>query len=765
MKKYVISLACLVFAIAFLAGNASAVTINTASCSRSDVQSAVNSANDGDTVNIPAGDCTWTSYVAVAHEITIKGAGVGNTIIHRFGFMVNHGVDNFRITGFTFDGDGASSSSNWGGTSQAAIKLGQSYGDTGNKDFRIDHNRFEDYREPGSSQGTGVLTIIIWGFSYGVIDHNDFYDCRGEVISYQADGAPAFSRPGIGGYTNGAVFVEDNSFRLSSNDYGDALNAVDGNSGARFVIRHNTVTDSATSMWYDPWEIHGHCFGGNRYGEGGYSMEIYDNTYTSSYASTGIQKNFAVPRGGTGVIYSNTVTGSFTYDIRLINYRSFQDCTYGGLCEENEGYPCLEQIGASQGDYYIWDNTRNGNPFNVYINDWGDQREHIQLNRDYWRSAPPGGYTPYPYPHPLTMGGGATTGCGDDACASDESCKSCPADCGNCPSPSTSLTNSNTMTSNSDNFASNRQVENLWDGSTSTADDSCTSGNTGISSFWVEFDLGKEYDLTSARLFGDTTGTWISRTWQLQYKVNTTDSWTTAFSGINAFIDGWSNQSISVTARYVRVEVFSDTGATQARELELYGTPLRLNYTTLCNNNTFIASSENFRSDNPPDNLWDGCLESTSECSSGNSGISSFWLEFDFGDVYDLTSARLFGDSIGDWVSKTWQLQFKLNPTDSWTTAFSNANAFFNDWSEHSLDSKARYARAEVFSDTGSTQAIELEIYGTLSTGSSCNSLADSNSDRVISISELINYISQWKSGSVTIGNLIDAIGKWKSGC
>jgi hypothetical protein len=49
--------------------------------------------------------------------------------------------------------------------------------------------------------------------------------------------------------------------------------------------------------------------------------------------------------------------------------------------------------------------------------------------------------------------------------------------------------------------------------------------------------------------------------------------------------------------------------------------------------------------------------------------------------------------------------------------------------------------------------------------GSSCNSLADFNSDGVISISELINYISQWKAGSVTISSLIDAIGKWKSGC
>jgi hypothetical protein len=42
---------------------------------------------------------------------------------------------------------------------------------------------------------------------------------------------------------------------------------------------------------------------------------------------------------------------------------------------------------------------------------------------------------------------------------------------------------------------------------------------------------------------------------------------------------------------------------------------------------------------------------------------------------------------------------------------------------------------------------------------------SDSNSDGIVTISELIDYISQWKIGNVSISNLIDAIGKWKSGC
>jgi len=42
---------------------------------------------------------------------------------------------------------------------------------------------------------------------------------------------------------------------------------------------------------------------------------------------------------------------------------------------------------------------------------------------------------------------------------------------------------------------------------------------------------------------------------------------------------------------------------------------------------------------------------------------------------------------------------------------------------------------------------------------------ADDNSNGVVSINELIDYIGEWKLGNVLIGDLIDTIGKWKSGC
>src|SRR5207249_6557520 len=138
-----------------------------------------------------------------------------------------------------------------------------------------------------------------------------------------------------------------------------------------------------------------------------------------------------------------------------------------------------------------------------------------------------------------------------------------------------SLANPKTMIRNSANFYKANPVQHLWNRSWTTSALS-TAGGMGIGSFWMEFDFGALYNLTSARLFGDAKGTWWSKSWTLQYKLNPSDPWSTAFSGINAFFNNWSTQQLSTTARYVRVEVFGNpaTGDTEARELQIYGTPL-----------------------------------------------------------------------------------------------------------------------------------------------------------------------------------------------
>ena len=42
---------------------------------------------------------------------------------------------------------------------------------------------------------------------------------------------------------------------------------------------------------------------------------------------------------------------------------------------------------------------------------------------------------------------------------------------------------------------------------------------------------------------------------------------------------------------------------------------------------------------------------------------------------------------------------------------------------------------------------------------------ADTSGDNIVDIIELMNYIGEWKSGSVTITELMNGIGEWKNGC
>src|SRR4029078_2447710 len=68
---------------------ASAATISAPSCSNTDVQAAVNRANDGDVVTVPAGNCTWASHVGLENKnIWVRGAGIGQTVITRNGEYV-----------------------------------------------------------------------------------------------------------------------------------------------------------------------------------------------------------------------------------------------------------------------------------------------------------------------------------------------------------------------------------------------------------------------------------------------------------------------------------------------------------------------------------------------------------------------------------------------------------------------------------------------------------------------------------------------------
>lgn len=384
-------------------------TIDAESCSQPHVQGAVDSAMDGDLVLVPPGRCRWTSPVFTnGTAVTIQGSGIDRTTIvdgtgndwqqSPFWAEGEEGRP-FRITGFTLTGDN---------DYYGVITIrGQC------RNFRIDNIKFLDLPE---------RCINISGYSYGLVDHCVFENTA-QPLAANGDTNAAWERPLTLG-TENAVYVEDCLF---IRDDGNA--AIDAHDGGRFVFRYNTL-----------YNAHVHAHGCCNTTRGVFSFEIYENTIIVDERMVGDPTMWAgvAMRGGTGVIFNNEMIGPFYHPILVVNYRTCHEATHDACQEEfdrcdgdsqydgNEdstGYPCRDQIGRSTdtGQFtpqaleplYQWNNTLNGNPVVVEINDISSyftcenpsMRDHIKSGRDYFDETERPGYQPYVYPHPLNQSG------------------------------------------------------------------------------------------------------------------------------------------------------------------------------------------------------------------------------------------------------------------------------------------------------------------------------------------------------------------------
>ena len=388
--------------ISFFPKSSHSATISCVTCSRDDVQAAINTANDGDTIDIPAGRCAWNGPVSIPDTkgITLRGAGVDQTIIiDNAGsssyvlFISTTGGKQVRVTGLTFDGNAVDKSG-----LQGIVHIEGSC-----QNFRIDHIKFTNLRDR-------AIVIAAKGEElYGVIDHCSFeapYNASVQGIAILGAGpqdGSAWERPLTLG-TSKAVYVEDCIFNWAT----PADTALDAYGGARFVFRHNDVIGTHLST-------HG-CDSGNY--RSTFSFEVYDNTFNENGA--GNQRLFHF-RGGTGVVFNNTATGNYQGFV-LSNYRSCGSYGIWGRCdgnnpfdgnEDDTGYPCLDQIGRttnqSLSPLYEWRNTINGKDVDISV-DTGmcpEMANHIKEGRDYYDDIQMPGYTPYVYPHPLTQSAGS----------------------------------------------------------------------------------------------------------------------------------------------------------------------------------------------------------------------------------------------------------------------------------------------------------------------------------------------------------------------
>ena len=377
------------------------------SCEQDDVQAAVDSAQDGDTVEVGEGTCTYTTpgthlaSVETDKNIVLRGAGTQRTVIvdatgdghNEVPFALSGSDKPVRLTGFTFQGTSSG---------KGVISIG------GYQNWRVDHNEFLDL---------GGRGIMVYGDSYGVADHNVFLNVTNGVTP-TGSGDSSWQVP-ISLGTRNFVFIEDNDFDYTENVSDGGLDAY---GGARYVYRNNYVRNTGIGH-------HGMDSGNYR---GVHSYEIYGNEFVFD-GLPGLDHIWTVMhfRSGTGVVYNNTATGEFDWFINVANYRSCcingtTSCSDWGRCDgtnpldgnlDSSGYPCSDQIGRSSdadGDgiqdsepLYEWNNTLKQGDGNIQVHPHGcdppNEYDHIQENRDYFNDTPRPGYTPYVYPHPLVQ--------------------------------------------------------------------------------------------------------------------------------------------------------------------------------------------------------------------------------------------------------------------------------------------------------------------------------------------------------------------------
>jgi hypothetical protein len=159
-----------------LVATTSNIVNNAASCEQSDVQAAIDLAEDGDTVMVPAGSCTWSGSITIHDKsLNVIGPGKDNITITVLdvAFMLTAapgGSNASRISGFKFDMTNGA----------YGVFLLCSEGEGCTQNWRVDHNEF--INDSGSSKeaifGYGNTTC----FPYGLVDNNIFHDAR--MLSY-----------------------------------------------------------------------------------------------------------------------------------------------------------------------------------------------------------------------------------------------------------------------------------------------------------------------------------------------------------------------------------------------------------------------------------------------------------------------------------------------------------------------------------------------------------------------------------------------------
>jgi len=388
-------------------------SITAASCSQSDVQAAINSAVNGNTVVIPPGTCTWgtpsfwngaflSNPLNVNKAIKLIGAGFaapvipvvwdvdknGNRTVRdpvqpnppAFGpvssnpTIINaaplpNGADPYDYFVISITAPALVSNfsiNNVGGSIISA---------NGANGWRISNIVYNEPRDSNGNNGP-KNSYFVEAQSYGLIDHcfinagnseSEWIFSRGPANAWQVNNT-------LGTANN--LFVEDSV--LFNTGYNDC------NANSSCVFRYNTITDGI--------KLDGHGMYSNTPPRSYRNMEIYDNNWVWNKAGSGQTGQIMELRGATARVFDNTVDLAGGWLI-LNDYCANGS---GGHCPSVFAYPIPDQIGvgedpirAASEPMYLWSNTDDGSPFVPGLG-YGETAEllpYIQSDRDYFNEA------------------------------------------------------------------------------------------------------------------------------------------------------------------------------------------------------------------------------------------------------------------------------------------------------------------------------------------------------------------------------------------
>jgi len=391
------------------AGGGAPCDVQAADSSLAAVTTAVASAKDGQTVCVPPGTPSWNAPLVVTKAITLRGAGIGQTIVTddcASGSLIQvteQPSGSVRVEGFAFlVGAGPSS--------HPDFFINVDYAVNG-KPVVIKGNKFalgSSANALGVGTNRGVITSNLFtGTVGGANCLNNSSTLRFRAASSNASWTtpPTYGTSDANGDLN--LYYEDNTAI-------DVLEGVDVTDNGRLVFRHNAFTNSAI--------IH---HGTDTSPVGARYSEIYNNTFTFDTTTKcppnlPTNVNFLIyDRGGTMLIHDNVIPkvssqawgnkAEVTFTVESIRRNQ------GPYACWTQGYPAPHQVGwgystggtqaGTSGVFqdlepiYLWSNSGGGNYDAPAVADYSPNeclagapsaQTFVQPNREYYTKTPQG---------------------------------------------------------------------------------------------------------------------------------------------------------------------------------------------------------------------------------------------------------------------------------------------------------------------------------------------------------------------------------------